>query len=98
MGSGERLHGMQEVRGSIPLISTKKSEPFGSDFFFCFIFALTQKAATYIKAAAFVLYRSQASFFIAQYPITMVHTYAQVFGIINIPTRGYWSAKITTGM
>ena len=24
---GERLHGMQEVRGSIPLISTKNSEP-----------------------------------------------------------------------
>ncbi len=24
-GSGERLHGMQEVTGSIPVISTKKS-------------------------------------------------------------------------
>ena len=30
MDLGERLHGMQEVRGSIPLISTK-----GSEFAFC---------------------------------------------------------------
>ena len=34
MGLGERLNGIQEVSGSIPLISTKKKQsPFGGCFF-----------------------------------------------------------------
>ena len=41
MGLGERLHGMQEVSGSIPLFSTKKALYFvGSMVLFFF---LTQK-------------------------------------------------------
>ena len=37
---GERLHGMQEVRGSIPLISTKNSEP---DWFGVFLLSFSGK-------------------------------------------------------
>ena len=32
---GERLNGIQEVRGSIPLISTKTTEMYVSVVFFC---------------------------------------------------------------
>ena len=36
MGSGERLNGIQEVSGSIPLISTKSPEVLRfQDFFLC---------------------------------------------------------------
>ena len=54
---GERLHGMQEVRGSIPLISTK-----GSEFAFCansgfFFYTKTGKADGVLhRPSAFCMY------------------------------------------
>ena len=38
------------------------------------------------------------SCFIAKYPISTDHTYAQVLGIISIPISGITSAHNTTGM
>jgi len=35
---GERLNGIQEVSGSIPLISTKNNKPQGQNLVVCFMF------------------------------------------------------------
>ena len=57
MDLGERLHGMQEVRGSIPLISTKSCE-----FAFCassgfFFYTKTRKADGVLhRPSAFYMY------------------------------------------
>ena len=70
---GERLNGIQEVRGSIPLISTTVSEPaawLGSDF----LYICKNQGVRCLKADAFFILKA---FAIAKYP-------AAVCGVMRV--------------